>query len=81
VGWFGEGGEAFNYIDLGDSFLLEFSSVMWVQCHYSPAFREEMEAEEEVAKSGEPSDVAAGPDADEELEAVWSCERQPPRLW
>jgi len=61
VGWFGEKGEAFMYIDLGDSYLLEFSNAMWVECHYSPAYVDEEE--------------------DEALEASWSCEPRPPRLW
>lgn len=61
VGWFGEEGEAFMYIDLGDSYLLEFASAMWVQCHYSPPYEDEEEGER--------------------LEASWSCEPRPPRLW
>lgn len=61
VGWLGEEGEAFMYVDLGDSYLLEFASAMWVQCHYSPAYED---VEEEEA-----------------LEASWSCEPRPPRLW
>ncbi|MGH0036312.1 MAG: hypothetical protein ACQGVK_14895 [Myxococcota bacterium] len=61
VGWFGEEGEAFMYIDLGDSYLLEFASAMWVQCHYSPPYLDEEEGES--------------------LEASWSCEPRPPRLW
>jgi hypothetical protein len=85
VGWLGEGGEAFNYIDLGDSFLLEFSCAMWVQCHYSPPYREEpLEPDvEELASGGEGAlpPVATGADEDEELEAAWSCEPRPPRLW
>jgi hypothetical protein len=61
VGWFGEVGEGFMYIDLGDSYLLEFASAMWVQCHYSPPYQDEEEGES--------------------LEASWSCEPRPPRLW
>jgi hypothetical protein len=61
VGWLGEKGEAFMYVDLGDSYLLEFSNAMWVECHYSPAYHDEEEGEE--------------------LEASWSCEPRPPRLW
>ncbi len=41
VGWFGEEGEAYAYVDLGDSYLLEFSNAMWVQCHYSPPYSDE----------------------------------------
>jgi len=61
VGWLGDEGEAFMYIDLGDSYHLEFATAMWVQCHYSPPYSDEEEAEQ--------------------LEASWSCEPQPPRLW
>jgi hypothetical protein len=77
VGWFDDPDENFNYINLGDSFLLEFPSVLWVQCAYSPAYREEEEEEEESP------DVAAGGEAEGEalLEAAWSCESKPPRLW
>jgi hypothetical protein len=76
VGWHRDPGEDFTYTDLGDSFLLEFSSVLWVQCAYSPPYREE-----DIAEEGEESDVAAGSEEDRMLEASWSCERKPPRLW
>lgn len=66
VGWLDWDEEVFTYTDLGGSFLLEFSGPLWVQCAYSPAYEEE--------KAGE---AAAG----ERLEAAWSCERKPPRLW
>jgi len=66
VGWLDWDEEVFTYTDLGDSFLLEFSGPLWVQCAYSPPY------EEEVAEA-----EAAG----ERLEAAWSCERKPPRLW
>ena len=36
-----EEGEAYAYVDLGDSYLLEFSNAMWVQCHYSPPYSDE----------------------------------------
>ena len=72
VGWFEGDGEDFTYTDLGDSFLLEFASVLWVQCAYSPAYEGDAEEdEEEQAEQEEP----------ERLEAAWSCERKPPRLW
>ena len=66
VGWLDWDEEVFTYTDLGGSYLLEFSGPLWVQCAYSPAYEEE--------KSG---DDAGG----ERLEAAWSCERKPPRLW
>ena len=74
VGWLADPGEDFTYTDLGDSFLLEFASVLWVQCAYSPPYVEE-------AEEDEPPDVAAGGSDDRMLEASWSCERKPPRLW
>jgi hypothetical protein len=95
VGWFDDPDEAFNYINLGDSFLLEFPSVLWVQCAYSPAYREEGEEEETpgigageaaapgvIAEAGPSPGVAAGEaEGGEALEAAWSCESKPPRLW
>jgi hypothetical protein len=66
IGWLDADEEVFTYTDLGDSFLLEFSGPLWVQCAYSPPYEEEVEE-------------AAG--AGEKLEAAWSCERKPPRLW
>jgi hypothetical protein len=74
VGWLADPGEDFTYTNLGDSFLLEFASVLWVQCAYSPPYVEETEEDE-------PADVAAGGEDDRMLEASWSCERKPPRLW
>ena len=74
VGWLADPGEDFTYTNLGDSFLLEFASVLWVQCAYSPPYVEE-------AEEDEPADVAAGGEDDRMLEASWSCERKPPRLW
>jgi hypothetical protein len=67
IGWLDWDEEVFTYTDLGDSFLLEFSGPLWVQCAYSPPYEEELEDEE-----GESS---------ERLAAAWSCERKPPRLW
>jgi hypothetical protein len=93
VGWFNDPDEAFNYINLGDSFLLEFPSVLWVQCAYSPAYSEEGEEEETPGVgAGEAAGVVAEPGASpgvaareaegaEALEAAWSCESKPPRLW
>lgn len=66
IGWLDWDEEVFTYTELGDSFLLEFSGPLWVQCAYSPPYQEER-AEAE----------AAG----ERLEAAWTCERKPPRLW
>ena len=66
IGWLDWDEEVFTYTDLGASFLLEFSGPLWVQCAYSPPYEEE-------------SDDANAPR--ERLEASWSCESRPPRLW
>ena len=63
------------YTNLGDSYLLEFSGVVWVQCAYSPAYREETD---EIGESGAASQ---GSEEQEALAAAWSCERKPPQLW
>ena len=72
-GWFRSPDEDLVYTYLGDSFLLEFSGVVWVQCAYSPA----MEASE-----ADEGDHLSGASAEREtLAAAWSCESKPPRLW
>jgi hypothetical protein len=83
VGWFDSDDEQLVYTLLGDSFLLEFPSVLWVQCAYSPPFRETTGASGDVAASGEAATGASGPATSERevLEAAWTCESKPPRLW
>jgi hypothetical protein len=68
IGWLDWDEEVFTYTDLGDSFLLEFAGPLWVQCAYSPPYEEEVD---EAEPGAEP----------ERLEAAWSCQRKPPRLW
>ena len=68
IGWLDWDEEVFTYTDLGDSFLLEFAGPLWVQCAYSPPYEEEAD---EAEPGAEP----------ERLEAAWSCQRKPPRLW
>ncbi|MCX5739366.1 MAG: hypothetical protein NTZ61_12890, partial [Proteobacteria bacterium] len=68
IGWLDWDEEVFTYTDLGDSFLLEFAGPLWVQCAYSPPYEE---AVDETEPGAEP----------ERLEAAWSCQRKPPRLW
>ena len=70
IGWLDWDEEVFTYTDLGDSFLLEFSGPLWVQCAYSPPYEEEVD-EDAVEPGAEP----------ERLEGAWSCQRKPPRLW
>jgi hypothetical protein len=78
IGWLDSGDETFMYTVLGDSFLLEFPHVLWVQCAYSPAYAEEEADDEEAADAAEANAAA---DDEEPLPATWSCESKPPRLW
>jgi hypothetical protein len=73
IGWLDWDEEVFTYTDLGESFLLEFPGPVWVQCAYSPPYEEDVEEGVGVE--------TAGARAPERLEAAWSCERKPPRLW
>lgn len=66
IGWLNAEEEVFTYTDLGNSFLLEFSGPIWVQCAYSPPYEGELD-DEDVE-----SDVREG---------AWSCQSRPPRLW
>ena len=70
--------DEFTYTNFGDSYALEFASVKWVQCGYSPRFEyasyDEDELAEEEADDEEPEpwevdtpDVAAVPPSPEEL--------------
>lgn len=79
VGWFPGSDEQFVYTYLGDSFLLEFPSVLWVQCAYSPAYR--AEGDEGHGEGVEDKAPIGSTDGAETLEASWSCESKPPRLW
>ncbi len=58
--------EVFTYSNFGDSYALEFSSVLWVQCAYSPPYTAESADEDDAASDdgGEsPPDVAAADEA------------------
>lgn len=71
--------DAFTYTGFGDSYALEFSSVLWVQCAYNPPFEfaaydeeDEEEEEYEAAEGNEdleawetPDVAAAAPTADQ----------------
>jgi hypothetical protein len=74
VGWIRSPDEDLMYTYLGESFLLEFPGVVWVQCAYSPAMAATEGDEEERAS-------AAGGAEQEILAPAWSCESKPPRLW
>jgi hypothetical protein len=71
--------DEFTYSNFGDSYALEFASVQWVQCGYSPPFEfasyDEEEDEEEVYEDEEDlgpwdeqtPEVAAAPASEDEL--------------
>ena len=65
-------GDVFTYSGFGDSYLLEFSSVQWVQCGYSPPYTDP----DDPNAAG----LAVGA-RDNALEGSWSCAEQPPPLW
>ena len=76
------------YRNLGDSYVLEFSSVQWVQCGYSLPYdvakysEEDYEDEDEEPLKKRPED----PEfkallADFGLDGAWSCEDAPPKVW
>jgi hypothetical protein len=87
--------DEFTYRNLGDSFLLEFSSVQWVQCGYSPPYdvakysEEDFEEDEEdFEEDGEEAPEERPPDpeleallADFGLDGAWNCEDAPPKIW
>jgi hypothetical protein len=87
--------EVFTYSNFGDSYALEFSSVLWVQCAYSPPYAgESLDPEAEGETEETVPDVAAGEEggttgaggayATDEADALagsWSCDRNPPKLW
>ncbi len=82
-------GEEFVYSNFGDSYALEFASVQWVQCAYSPPYAADDDEEEFAGeeRGAGPENVGAGgpplgiePDQPT-LEGSWSCESAPPVLW
>jgi hypothetical protein len=76
--------DEFMYRDLGDSYLLEFSSVQWVQCGYSPPYdvakysdedlEDDLEGEVEyelpAGFGGGPEELPEEREQDQELEAL-----------
>lgn len=80
--------DEFTYTNLGDSYLLEFSSVTWVQCGYSPPYdvakysEEDFEDEDEEDFEERPQDPElTALLADHGLEGAWNCQDAPPKLW
>jgi hypothetical protein len=79
MGWIPNAHEEFTYSNFGDSFALEFASVQWVQCAYSPAYLEAFDEGDLDDEGGVPPDVASGEEPG--LKESWSCESRPPDLW
>jgi hypothetical protein len=85
--------DEFLYRNLGDSYVLEFSSVQWVQCGYSPPYDVAQYTEEDLEddfEDEEYEEVLEKRPVDPELEALladygldgaWNCEDAPPKLW
>jgi hypothetical protein len=80
--------DEFNYTNLGDSYVLEFSSVQWVQCGYSPPYDVAKYTEEDLDEDDEEAleERLEDPElkallADHGLEGAWNCEDAPPKLW
>jgi len=87
MGWIAHDDEHFTYLNFGDSYTLEFPSILWIQCSYSPPFSEsyfddEEELDLEEAEPDEPLDAGGGEgESDLELGGSWSCDKAPPPLW
>jgi hypothetical protein len=88
MGWIAHDDERFTYLNFGDSYTLEFPSILWIQCSYSPPFSEsyfdddEGELDLEEAEPEEPLDTGGGEDESGlELGGSWTCDTAPPRLW
>ena len=72
----------------GDSFLLEFNSVTWVQCGYSPPY-DVAKYDDEDLEEDDGEDFEEQPQdpelqallADHGLEGAWNCQDAPPKLW
>jgi len=76
IGLLRDENDRFNYTNYGDSYALEFASVLWVQCQYSPPYEfsadsgedaEEQDSPFETPPQGKkkPADVAAAPSEDD----------------
>jgi hypothetical protein len=97
IGLLADEDDEFDYSSFGDSYALEFASVQWVQCAYSPPYEfaayDDEEDEDEADYEGEEDvDVAARVETEDEreanarlrdagLEGSWNCPREPPKIW
>jgi len=71
IGWLRDEDERFTYIDLGSSYMLEFSSVLWVQCAYNPPYLDLFEDD----------DACEPAERDPSSDGAWTCQTKPPQLW
>jgi hypothetical protein len=78
IGLFRDDGDRFVYLNYGDSYALEFASVLWVQCQYSPPYEfaasEPGEVEEDAAagngaEHGDVPDVGSRKSAEDDAVA------------
>ena len=58
IGLYRDEDDRFAYSNYGDSYMLEFASVLWVQCQYSPPYQFAAPDAEELAE--EEAEAAAG---------------------
>ncbi len=78
-------GDEFIYSNFGDSFALEFASVQWVQCSYSPPYIDD-DADEDWEEEAVDDLNADADEFNNELEpptlsGSWNCATAPPDLW
>ena len=85
MGLYAHDDERFTYSSFGDSYALEFSAALWVQCAYSPAYDDsfdDVEGDADDDAVALPDVAAGGPDEEfGSLDPSWSCESAPPRLF
>ena len=85
MGWIAHDDEQFTYLNFGDSYTLEFPSILWIQCSYSPPFSESYfeddEGELDLGEAEPEEPLDAGGESDLELGGSWTCDTAPPRLW
>ncbi len=95
IGLLADEDDEFDYSSFGDSYALEFASVQWVQCAYSPPYEfaaYDDEEEEDAEEDEGDVDVAARVETEDEREAAerlraaglegsWNCPKEPPKIW
>ncbi|MFI5315704.1 MAG: hypothetical protein ACHQ6T_08380 [Myxococcota bacterium] len=69
--------DRFSYSNYGDSYALEFASVLWVQCQYSPPYEfAAADPNEEAADEAEAANAPGAADADSDTPDV-SAQKEP----